>query len=314
MDKKTRVLILGHQDESHARHMYETLAYRGCEVRIINAADFPEKLTLQYDPVHDDGLIIFPDKVCWEWSSIRSVYWRNYNASFYSSLADADQNYIANNDSRSLFESMLINLPARWVNGWNGFRLHQTKPVQLQLAKKAIGLDGAISLPNTVILNDPNGFKEFVAENKYLIFKPVQGGAHTRRLEAHHLSPEALKRLEFSPVTLQEEIDGRDIRVFVAGKQTLACEIHTQHLDFRNDGDAVITPFDLPDSVAKCCRDICRSLDLLWSGIDLKLTSSNKFYYLEANPSPMFIGFEKGSSLPLTESLAELLTSKKLPS
>jgi len=312
MDKKIRVLILGHHKESHARHMHETLTRRGCDVRIINASDFPGKLGLQYDPIHDDGLIIFDDKTCWEWNSIRSVYWRNYNASFYSSLTDSDQSFIANNDSRSLFESMLINLPARWVNGWKGFRLHQTKPVQLQLAKDAIGLDAAVRFPNTIMLNHPKGVVDFANDNEYLIFKPVQGGAHTQPLESHHLRPEALNRLEISPVTLQEEIVGQDIRVFVVGNQTLACEIHTQHLDFRNDQDAVITPFELPEQVAKCCQTICKLLGLLWSGIDLKLTNEQQFYYLEANPSPMFIGFENRTGLPLTDSLAELLTCKKI--
>jgi glutathione synthase/RimK-type ligase-like ATP-grasp enzyme len=190
--------------------------------------------------------------------------------------------------------------------------LHQTKPVQLQLAREAIGLEAAVSFPNTVMLNSPKGVKDFANNNKHLIFKPVQGGAHTQPLEPHHLKPEALNRLEFSPVTLQEEIVGQDIRVFVIGNQTLACEIHTQHLDFRNDQDAVITPFELPEQVAECCQTICKALDLLWSGIDLKLTNTQKFYYLEANPSPMFIGFEKRSGLSLTDHLASLLTSETL--
>jgi len=31
--------------------------------------------------------------------------------------------------------------------------------------------------------------------------------------------------------------------------------------------------------------------------------------FLEANPSPMFLGFEERTGLPLTESLTELLVS-----
>jgi hypothetical protein len=30
--------------------------------------------------------------------------------------------------------------------------------------------------------------------------------------------------------------------------------------------------------------------------------------FLEANPSPMFLGFEKATGLPLTEALVKLLT------
>jgi D-alanine-D-alanine ligase-like ATP-grasp enzyme len=45
----------------------------------------------------------------------------------------------------------------------------------------------------------------------------------------------------------------------------------------------------------------------LWTGIDLRLTPEGRYVFLEANPSPMFLGFEQRSGLPLTEILAELL-------
>ncbi len=50
-----------------------------------------------------------------------------------------------------------------------------------------------------------------------------------------------------------------------------------------------------------------RALDLLWTGIDLRLTPEGDYVFLEANPSPMFLGFERQTGLPLTESLAHLL-------
>ncbi len=45
----------------------------------------------------------------------------------------------------------------------------------------------------------------------------------------------------------------------------------------------------------------------MWAGIDLRRTPAGRFVFLEANPSPMFLGFEAGAGLPLTESLAALL-------
>ena len=51
-------------------------------------------------------------------AAIRSVYWRNYFGVGGPELPDADQAWIASNDSRSLLESLLQLLPVRWVNGW----------------------------------------------------------------------------------------------------------------------------------------------------------------------------------------------------
>ena len=56
------------------------------------------------------------------------------------------------------------------------------------------------------------------------------------------------------------------------------------------------------------CLDAARALDLLWTGIDLRLTPEGRYVFLEANPSPMFLGFESRSGLPLTDALADLLT------
>ena len=44
------------------------------------------------------------------------------------------------------------------------------------------------------------------------------------------------------------------------------------------------------------------------SGIDLRQTADGLFYFFEANPSPMFLGFEARCPLPLTNSLLSLLT------
>ena len=53
---------------------------------------------------------------------------------------------------------------------------------------------------------------------------------------------------------------------------------------------------------------MARALDLLWTGIDLRRTPEGRYVFLEANPSPMFLGFESRSGLPLTAALADLLT------
>ena len=64
---------------------------------------------------------------------------------------------------------------------------------------------------------------------------------------------------------------------------------------------------ELPDDVVRLCRHVARALDLVWAGIDLRRTAAGEHFFLEANPSPMFLGFEAATGLPLTEALMELL-------
>lgn len=296
------VLILGGSDDDHAGFMLEHLRRLGHDAELLDSRWFPAELGLAHDPVADGWTIRLPSGRVLPPGQVKSVYWRCYNNTPLPPLPDEEQAYIAGNDSRSLFESFLIRFPARWVNGWNGFLLHQTKPVQLAMVA-ALG----VSVPATLLGNDAEAVREFVGRHPRAIFKPVQGGAHARHVKPQHLTDENLKNLAFAPVTLQEEVPGTNIRVFVAGERVLACEVSTPTLDYRDTDDPVITAHPLPKEMEESSRRIARRLDLTWTGIDFRLTPEGRYVYLEANPSPMFRGFEYRSGVPLTEALTALL-------
>jgi hypothetical protein len=296
------VLILGGGDDEHAVAMLEYLRARRADVELLDSRWFPRDLGLSFDPVADEWSIALPGGRRIGGKDVRSVYWRCYNGVQTPPMPDEEQAYIAGNDARGLFESFLVGLRTRWVNGWKGFKLHQTKPAALAMVAKL----GA-AVPATVLTNDPEKVREFASRHRRAIFKPVQGGAHTRPLTPEHLTDENLTNLAYAPVTLQEEVAGTNIRVFVAGGRVLACEVVADTLDFRDTEDPRILRHELPAETEAMCRRIAATLELVWTGIDLRLTRERRYVFLEANPSPMFLGFQKRCGLPLTESLTELL-------
>ena len=147
----------------------------------------------------------------------------------------------------------------------------------------------------------------FASDHPRSIFKPVHVGAHARRVTKEHLVANNLERLRIAPVTIQEEIPGTNIRVFVAGERVMSCEIETEHIDFRDDENPVVRVHSLPADVERMSVAIARALDLRWTGIDFRLTPGGRYVFLEANPSPMFMRFEMDTGLPLTDCLAGLL-------
>ena len=295
-------LILGSADDEHAMHVGQRLHERGREVALLDSRGFPESLRLTYDPARNNGRIRYDDGSVLNLDEIASVYWRSYFGPIGPELPSAEQSFIAVNDARGLFESLLIRLPAKWVNGWKAYQSHQTKPAQLSL------LAGhGVPVPDTLITNDPEAVREFAARHPRAIYKPVQGGAHTQRLSPKHLTDEHLATLRFAPLTLQEEVPGTSVRVFVAGERVLACALQTESLDYREDQQAKIVPHTLPAEVAAMCLTAARTLDLVWTGIDLQRTAEGRYVLLEANPSPMFLEFEARSGLPLTEALLDVL-------
>jgi glutathione synthase/RimK-type ligase-like ATP-grasp enzyme len=296
------ILILGDYEDPHAVHMQTALRQRGADCEILDSRWFPRDLSIWYDPVNEQGEFLLPNDTLISFDDVRSVYWRSYHEVFPPELPDEQQSYIAANDSRSLFESILIRLPARWVNGWQAFQSHQTKPAQLAEVARL-----QIPVPATVLTNEPEEVIRFVKQHGRAIFKPVQGGAHTRRLTREQLTEQALAHLALAPITLQAEVPGTNIRAFVIGEQVLACEIETRKIDFRDDPDPIITEHLLPDFMQTQCRKIANTLHLCWSGIDFRLNEQGEYVFLEANPSPMFLGFEEAAGLPLTQALADLL-------
>jgi hypothetical protein len=295
------ILILGSDDDEHATHMCGELARRGADAVHLDASRFPATMTIAFDPADGSGEIGLPGRTI-PFHSVSSVYWRSYDGVGQAGLPDPDQNDVAENDSRGLFESLLIWLPARWVNGWNAVQLHQTKPVQLAMVAQL-----GVPIPRSLITNAPQPLLQFAKRHPRSIFKPVQGGAHTRRLTAGQLTAENLENLKIAPVSIQEEIPGTNVRAFVAGGRVLACEIATAEVDFRDDGAQRITPHRLSTGQEAACRAIAKALGLVWTGIDFRLTPDGRYVFLEANPSPMFMGFEELSGLPLTDALAALL-------
>lgn len=300
------ILILGGTDDDHAVYMHDYLRARGADVELLDSRWFPQHLGLSFDPAADQWTLRFPGGKLLAGHEIQAVYWRCYNGVETPPMPDNEQAFIAQNDARGLFESFLIRLPTRWVNGWQAFKLHQTKPVQLAMAAR-LGLP----TPATVLTNDPDAVRAFANDHPRSIFKPVQGGAHTRPLSMDHLKDENLANLAYAPVTIQEEVPGTNIRVFVAGSRVLSCEVRVATLDFRDTDDPLILRHELPTEQQDSCRRLAAAMHLLWTGIDLRLTPEGRYIFLEANPSPMFLGFQRRSGLPLTEALAELLMQGK---
>ena len=296
------IVILGGAEDEHVAAMHEHLRGRGADVELVDSRSFPTELSLSLTPSPGEGAIGLPAGRVLPVAQIKSLYWRNYFGVAPPPLEDPDQAYIAYNDARSLFEAFLMALPARMVNGWTAYHAHQTKPQPLA----AIAAQG-VRVPATLWTNDAVRLREFAARHPRAIFKPVQGGDETRRLTAAHLTDENLENLRLSPITVQEEIVGTNIRVFVAGQRVLACEVRTPELDYRQDAEAELIVHQLPSAMQQQAIAIARTLSMLWTGIDYRLTPAGEYVFLEANPSPMFLGFEAQTGLPLTASLARLL-------
>jgi glutathione synthase/RimK-type ligase-like ATP-grasp enzyme len=297
------ILVLGNSQEAHAFAIHKALTEAGATADYLDTSCFPTSLKISWEPKTQIGSLILPQGRKLEIAEIHSVFWRSFSGVHVPSLNDSHQHYIASNDSMSTLRSFMQACPARWVNSWEAYQLHKEKPIQLSMVNN-IG----VSIPRTLVSNDPEQIINFTDSLDKAIFKPVYGGTYTKLVTAEHLDPKRLNlALRISPVKIQEYIAGTNIRTYVIGDSIYAAEIRTSQLDFRLDEESELIPLTLPYAVQKQCLDIAKVLRLEWTAIDWRLKPNGEYVFLEANPSPMFLHFEKITGFPITQQLVKLL-------
>jgi glutathione synthase/RimK-type ligase-like ATP-grasp enzyme len=301
-----QILILGEEKDLHAKHIYDVLLARGVEVHYFNSRTFPTQSRLSWYPDTQSGSLYLANGTRLQISEIHSVYWRSFNGVYVPELPDEHQQSIAFNDAFSLIRTLLQVRSIRWVNSWQAYEFHKEKPHQLAVVSNL-----GVTIPKTLISNDPELITEFANALDRAIFKPVYGGAHAKLITPEFLAPERLKfALKLAPIALQEFIDGTNIRTYVIGDRVFSAEIRTGAIDFRDDVDLELIPLQIPPEIARMSIEIARSLMLEWTAIDWRRNNQDEYYFLEANPSPMFTYFEDKTGYPLTEELVDLLVAK----
>ncbi|MBX2860934.1 MAG: hypothetical protein KTR14_06850 [Vampirovibrio sp.] len=299
------ILILGAPDEPHAAFIHQKLTQQGETAVYVDTRLFPAEATLSLTPDNNTPGTFQPDSnsPSIDLTTVKSVYWRTHLGIKTPAITDDFARSMAHREIESALGSLFRNLDCLWVNSAEAVIQHQFKGHQLQLLSR-----NGLRVPKTLMTNDPKAVPPFYeACDGKMIYKPIRGGAHTQQIKPEDMAPERLKELDKSPVQFQEMIDGTDIRVYLVGDALFAAEMQTQALDFRDDPQVNITPITLPDGVASDCHTLAKTLGLVFSGIDLRRSTTGEYVFIEGNPSPMFLHFEAVTGYPISASLVEML-------
>jgi glutathione synthase/RimK-type ligase-like ATP-grasp enzyme len=296
------ILILGNDSDVHAAHLHQALTQAGIQTYYWDSQQFPTQMQLSWFPRQATGSLTLPGATL-RVEEIHSVFWRSFTGANVLPLMTVEQTRIAQLDAESLLRSFLQIETIRWINSWRAYQFHKEKPRQLTVAHQ-LGL----TIPATLVSNDASEIQGFVSQYPKVIFKPVYGGAHTQTIAPEQLEPTRLQQvLTLSPATFQEYIPGTNIRSYVIGEEVFSAEIRSSALDFREDPKATLIPITLPPDVHQQCLAIARALFLEWTAIDWRQDPEGRYFFLEANPSPMFIHFEQVTGFSITAKLMDLL-------
>jgi hypothetical protein len=197
-------------------------------------------------------------------------------------VSRADLAYAAGRERRSFLFSFVAALEragARLINPPARFGQHFLKLDQLHALRQA-----DVPIPSTLATNDPDAVVEFAERHRgRIVYKPLAGGGLCRRAGEEDLGPERLRLLAHAPVLFQEEVPGRNIRVYVVdGRVVASYEIVAEQLDYRG-AECAVVPTALLQGEEDAARQAAGACDLSFTGIDIRRRPDDSFAgYLSA--------------------------------
>ena len=279
----------------------------GHEPWVIDARDFPQNLPISVG--HNTDTIVVRGQNIGKPSAVyvRSLYQDpiGYGVNIEDEMQDNwRRTMMAFRESSTLLTSILNRWEHLGTPMFNPPSAQQniTKPYQISLLAEA-----GLPVPETLWSNDPIAVKAFCEKHQECIYKPIMGGAATRKVSPEDLTDERLIKLATAPVTFQERLPGDDIRVYIIDGKIVCClRITSDAVDFRQN-EQHIEAFGLPEEIQRQCLTAVDVIGLRFTGMDLKADRQGQLKILELNPSPMFLGFEQRANVDICRPLCEAI-------
>jgi glutathione synthase/RimK-type ligase-like ATP-grasp enzyme len=175
-----------------------------------------------------------------------------------------------------------------------------SKPFQLKIIQNA-----GFHVPETLITNNPEAARDFIAAGDGTICKSISGVRSIVR-KVTDAQIDSLADIQWCPTLFQKIVPGINYRAHVLDDQVFAVRIESDELDYRY-GQTKMYPDTVPVEVAQKCISLNQKLGLGFSGIDLMRTPDDKWFCYEVNPSPAYSYFERGSGMQVSRAVAKFL-------
>ena len=314
------VLIITNHHDSHADRVVRELHRRDVPVFRFHPADFPHACSVSLE-IHDGRMdgelrnayhhVVLKD-VCAAWFRRSRNMYRDRIDPTSEKLVD----YMKAQSAATL-NALCEGLQTLWVGHPHLLRRAEVKALQLAEASKA-----GLKTPKTLISNDPARVAAFVEAlgDKQCALKPHFGLGVTDE-RGYHLPfttilPPGypLESAALAPTIFQPYVEkAAELRCVVIGEKIYAAKMNTQaneitRIDWRA-GAREHEIFDLPEQVRASIRRLVASFGLNFASIDLILTPEGEFVFLDLNPNGQWLWLELELGLPLSATMADLLTT-----
>lgn len=307
------MLVVTRLDDPTADLVIEQLNRRQVPVVRLDPGDFPADVTVDavFDGTGPGGRLYTATRTL-DLRRVRSVYWRRPTAyTAPKALAGQDARWCAE-QARYGLGGILAALPgARYVNHpWRN-RDAEHKPAQLATAARC-----GLTVPATLVTNDPARARRFAEEHGPVVYKPLwnsdYAGQDDRALTVwvNEVAPQDIGAGVSQTMHLfQQRVDKvADIRLTAVGRRLFAVRIDgSPGLDWRRHYEVLsYSLVPVPPQVAQGVKTYLDAFGLVFGAFDFGLDRHGRWWMYECNPNGQWSWFDD----PVTEQISTALTDQ----
>ena len=314
-----RVVVISHQFDPTVDYVVEELNKRSTPVMRFDVADFPETLSVAARfgdgewRGHVDGRVHGFRLGC-----VSGIYFRRPTGFVFDPQMSGNERRWAAIQARLGFGGLLATLEP-WLNHPSRIGFAEYKPVQLSTAAAS-----GFRTPRTLLTNEPNSARAFVADLGRAICKPFGGSGINdedgpRQLYATVVEPRDCDApgIDGTMHLFQEYIPkAYDVRLNVVDGSFFAARIHAStaetHVDWRTDFDELSYEIvDTPECGRTSARRYLDALGLRFGALDFSIDESGQWWFLECNPNGQWAWIEDATGMPIAAAIADALENKR---
>ena len=326
------VLVITDYDDIHADAVIEAMNLQQVPVYRLNTSDFgmAGRITMKIGGATRDGPVLGEVSdplrtLCLE--DVHSVWYRRPGQIRTNPAIAPNAQPYAQEQFRLALQYLQGALPAKWVNHPAANRRADNKILQLTTARRL-----GFAVPETVLTNSPTHLESFRAEHAEheVIIKDLDLSVANAKLLLRGIGTQSLPHdfvlepsmVAAAPVIAQPFVPkAYELRCTVIGDQVFPVRIDSPpsaRLDWRGayetapDGTARdlnrYSSYDVPAVVVERLRALCRAFELRFAAIDLIVTPSGEYVFLELNPNGQWLWLQWDAQLPLVETMVHELT------
>lgn len=308
------VLVLTSQLDPTADLVITELHRRGTPVFRCDLADFPQHLRIT---AHFDGRwsghLATPTREL-RLEEIRGAYYRRPSRSQPAAEMSVADGQWAAGEADAGFGGLLRAIP-HWLNHPDLITHAEYKPVQLAAAAAA-----GLSVPRTLITNDPATAREFVAHVDRAVYKPFSSPylddegtrrlIYTTSLSGPHEIDDSVRHTAH---LFQEWVDkAYEVRLTVVDQHCFAARLvgrsQRAAIDWRSDYPAIeYGVVDVPDQVQAAVHRMLHRLGLRFAAMDFVVRPDGEWMFLDLNPNGQWAWIEHETGLPICSAIVDAL-------